>query len=1135
MHYTRLQPLARVADDIDKQDAITAVQSLFSQLSQIRSFHQILLATFESSVTATDYADTFIKYSDFFKMYTSYINSYDQHMDSVQLLRGVKRLNAVLDSGRDKLKGRDITSYLITPVQRIPRFELLLREVLRYTSDADETERLDFALEKVKAIALVINEDKRAAERKSKLLELAATLVDLDKCLQTPLLEAHRHFIMEGTLVDIIKKKPRHCVLFNDLFLWCSLPKLRVKGVVKLDKSVFMTHGQDPSETQEFSVSDVNTLFPELAAAAAAQAEAEAEAEAAAAMYNSNGSGVCDYEPDSPCSAAGDMWATAAAAAGLEAPANSTLPSNSFGDSGLTSSSSGFGNSSSSNDCLDLDMLPSPTVGLNANTNNASNNANGGNNTPIMMNGAFAPNATLNLSAIAAASAAAVASRNYSNSVSSNASQPQCPSTPEVKSQAPELKPLSSADVPTAAVGQGSLVFVRASPALRSRAALSAAPMSRPGSRAGSRAPSLGRGSRAPSPAPGVLSDASLHVEFRWTSADRVPRPLALRLAANCHEDKQEWVESVTEALRDVAWIRPGALPNLCSPSAFANGGAGAGAQCAGTGSGVNSPIAGPMAAGGTPGTKGRRASFGGAGPVMRSPKRFSLGGLGAYSTLTAPLGSVPCVPTSAGTPGASGSSNGFMPANTLVTTLSGSGNGANSSAVPLVRPAVSTPSRTGTPSAMRTYRPVMPHLAPGAAGGNAGFGAGTAPAATLAAALAAGPNGFGNVNIDGVSPTSANSASHGVFGGSGAGAMTPRVVAPRVAATPQHQQGRAGSQSSGTAPAAAMAAAAAAGLAPGSAAHASLFGQPAMHPATPGPSAGAGSSANSNARTVARRALLATSVTNSNAIGVAVGGATAGANAHAVGTPRAATAYVGSAAAANNKAPVFGQPAALPGQKKQFAVSSAVSASGLRPLSPPGSGPGSPVRQSVSPNKRAATAAPAGASPTGFRPRLASASPTNGLSGRVAELSIGGGGGDGDGDSPAKQQRRRRSGGLKSPNAAAAAGGKQLRSPGGWNVRSPLANSNGSNQEPPRSRARGRGFTFGHDSPPPASAAGADAAGGSPRSPIQNSARVHNLRSPRAGGNGNAGAVKSPVGSPGDLMGKENRKSRRRSGCNQQ
>lgn len=67
---------------------------------------------------------------------TQYVNNYDLAVRTISAeLRGNARFKTYYDEMRDtpECKRNDLKAFLIQPVQRIPRYELLLRELIRKT------------------------------------------------------------------------------------------------------------------------------------------------------------------------------------------------------------------------------------------------------------------------------------------------------------------------------------------------------------------------------------------------------------------------------------------------------------------------------------------------------------------------------------------------------------------------------------------------------------------------------------------------------------------------------------------------------------------------------------------------------------------------------------------------------------------------------------------------------------------------------------------------------------------------------------------------------------------------------------------------------------------------------------------
>jgi hypothetical protein len=76
--------------------------------------------------TKDDVSRVIIKFADFLKMYTQFLNNYGKALETINAHRNNKKFQNFLADTRKKGGLMDITSYMIMPVQRIPRYELLL-------------------------------------------------------------------------------------------------------------------------------------------------------------------------------------------------------------------------------------------------------------------------------------------------------------------------------------------------------------------------------------------------------------------------------------------------------------------------------------------------------------------------------------------------------------------------------------------------------------------------------------------------------------------------------------------------------------------------------------------------------------------------------------------------------------------------------------------------------------------------------------------------------------------------------------------------------------------------------------------------------------------------------------------------
>jgi len=130
----------------------------------------------------------FLKFSEFFRLYIPYLNGYEKSLNTFNELRKHKKFAEWL-AGEVRVAFKahalatnssqlDLLSYMIQPVQRVPRYVLLLKELKRQTSPYHpEFGALNDALQAVQRVASVINEGQRAVENMSKLMAVQQRII----------------------------------------------------------------------------------------------------------------------------------------------------------------------------------------------------------------------------------------------------------------------------------------------------------------------------------------------------------------------------------------------------------------------------------------------------------------------------------------------------------------------------------------------------------------------------------------------------------------------------------------------------------------------------------------------------------------------------------------------------------------------------------------------------------------------------------------------------------------------------------------------------------------------------------------------------------------------------------------------
>jgi RhoGEF domain/Regulator of G protein signaling domain len=240
-----LRPLER--GDVPKMD-VEDVRSIFSNVAAISAFHQLFLLDLEK---AEFLSSVFIRHAPYFKLYSQYVSQYTGCLSTMNRLSHIKAFQQFLERKRsdDATERKDIMSYLIMPVQRLPRYVLLLRELLKWT-DEDHPEYKDImrALYQAEQAATFVNERKRNVEMMSEVVAMQNQISSLpdDLELVTPSRRLIRAACVNYESRGLFGVSIKECmvVLFNDVFLWASV-HWRYKGHLNLSNAVLSD--PDPS------------------------------------------------------------------------------------------------------------------------------------------------------------------------------------------------------------------------------------------------------------------------------------------------------------------------------------------------------------------------------------------------------------------------------------------------------------------------------------------------------------------------------------------------------------------------------------------------------------------------------------------------------------------------------------------------------------------------------------------------------------------------------------------------------------------------------------------------------------------------------------------------------------------------
>ena len=221
---------------------------IFGGVELLHGFHVIFLQDLRAADGQV--ASVVLRLCDYLRMYTAYLQNYPSALSTLDAQRKNRAFQTFLTDARKRSPSSlDLMSYLIMPVQRVPRYELLLRELMRYTPDTHpERATLCAALTKVVSVAVHINASARHAGEMSKLMQIQQQLAQhgMGAGEFGTLLQPHRRLVKEGRVTKMkgeggggggrlgVGGGGRRLILFNDLLIWAT-DSGRFRGHARLE------------------------------------------------------------------------------------------------------------------------------------------------------------------------------------------------------------------------------------------------------------------------------------------------------------------------------------------------------------------------------------------------------------------------------------------------------------------------------------------------------------------------------------------------------------------------------------------------------------------------------------------------------------------------------------------------------------------------------------------------------------------------------------------------------------------------------------------------------------------------------------------------------------------------------------
>ncbi|XP_058501229.1 FYVE, RhoGEF and PH domain-containing protein 4a isoform X8 [Solea solea] len=216
---------------------VDVVKNIFSNISSIHTFHsQFLLPDLEKRMgewaSTPRIGDILLKLTPFLKMYAEYVKNFDKAME---LLKQHSDRSPQFKALIQEIQSQEVCGsltlqhHMLEPVQRVPRYEMLLKDYLKKLPQDDPDRRdSEKSLEIIATAATHSNSAIRKSENLKKLLEIYEMLGE-----EEDIVHPSNEFIKEGHILKLAARNTsameRYLFLFNNMLLYC-VPKFSLGG-----------------------------------------------------------------------------------------------------------------------------------------------------------------------------------------------------------------------------------------------------------------------------------------------------------------------------------------------------------------------------------------------------------------------------------------------------------------------------------------------------------------------------------------------------------------------------------------------------------------------------------------------------------------------------------------------------------------------------------------------------------------------------------------------------------------------------------------------------------------------------------------------------------------------------------------
>jgi len=216
-------PLKQMAgDQITTILTHAEIEKVFNNIPVLCTFNSYFLQNLQARMEAfdpqtTEMGNVFLQFAPFFRMYSQYATNFEGVPKLISNMQEKNAKFAQFCQQKQNLASCQIglLSLLVMPIQRIPRYQLLLEQLLKNTAPQHKDfENLKTSLDLVSKVAVKINQDIERQQNSQSIREYQALFAE-----EVNFIVPHRRLIRHGPLVKTSYKGDQEfeVFVFNDM------------------------------------------------------------------------------------------------------------------------------------------------------------------------------------------------------------------------------------------------------------------------------------------------------------------------------------------------------------------------------------------------------------------------------------------------------------------------------------------------------------------------------------------------------------------------------------------------------------------------------------------------------------------------------------------------------------------------------------------------------------------------------------------------------------------------------------------------------------------------------------------------------------------------------------------------------